>query len=235
MAGFAAKSVRRPFSDRRVVGRRWVHRVLKLRRSATSTITSISITSTANLRRPAIGSGDASWGPGSGLATCVNPLNSQQQTAERRLPCDHQAAEVGLHRVRQRAEPRARQGPRPSAVPQRGRSGNTDPLSAQCAPPRGRPRPGRSAAPCAVKAGACRFPAGTRVRSCHLRQSTEYPQERVERSPQCVCQAGEAGLFKMLHTDGSHPGLSDEDHSTFRLHLALVTGQALLHRLSNRT
>ena len=43
------------------------------------------------------------------------------------------------------------------------------------------------------------------------------------------------GLFKMLHTDGSHPGLSDEDHSTFRLHLALITGQALLRRLSNRT
>jgi hypothetical protein len=41
------------------------------------------------------------------------------------------------------------------------------------------------------------------------------------------------GLFKMLHTDGSHPGLSDEDHSTFRLHLALITGRALLRRLSN--
>ncbi len=42
------------------------------------------------------------------------------------------------------------------------------------------------------------------------------------------------GLFKMLHTDGSHPGLSDEDHSTFRLHLALITGRALLRRLSNQ-
>ncbi|MCW2107099.1 UNVERIFIED_ORG: hypothetical protein M2402_004290 [Rahnella aquatilis] len=41
------------------------------------------------------------------------------------------------------------------------------------------------------------------------------------------------GLFKMLHTDGSHPGLSDEDHSTFRLHLALVTGRMLLRRLYN--
>jgi len=41
------------------------------------------------------------------------------------------------------------------------------------------------------------------------------------------------GLFKMLHTDGSHPGLSDEDHSTFRLHLALITGRTLLRRLSN--
>ena len=39
------------------------------------------------------------------------------------------------------------------------------------------------------------------------------------------------GLFKMLHTDGSHPGLSDEDHSTFRLHLALITGRTLLRRL----
>lgn len=43
------------------------------------------------------------------------------------------------------------------------------------------------------------------------------------------------GLFKMLHTDSSHAGLSDEDHSTFRLHLALITGRALLRRLSNRT
>lgn len=41
------------------------------------------------------------------------------------------------------------------------------------------------------------------------------------------------GLFKMLHTDGSHPGLSDEDHSTFRLHLALITGRTLLRRLNN--
>lgn len=41
------------------------------------------------------------------------------------------------------------------------------------------------------------------------------------------------GLFKMLHTDGSHPGLSDEDHSTFRLHLALLTGRTFLRRLKN--
>lgn len=41
------------------------------------------------------------------------------------------------------------------------------------------------------------------------------------------------GLFKMLHTDGSHPSLSDEDHSTFRLHLALITGRAFLCRLNN--
>lgn len=41
------------------------------------------------------------------------------------------------------------------------------------------------------------------------------------------------GLFKMLHSDGSHPGLSDEDHSTFRLHLGLITGRMLLRRLNN--
>lgn len=40
------------------------------------------------------------------------------------------------------------------------------------------------------------------------------------------------GLFKMLHTDGSHPGLSDEDHSTFRLHLVLVSARTFLRRLS---
>jgi hypothetical protein len=39
------------------------------------------------------------------------------------------------------------------------------------------------------------------------------------------------GLFKMLHTDGSHPGLSDDDHSTFRLHLGLITGRTLLRGL----
>lgn len=43
------------------------------------------------------------------------------------------------------------------------------------------------------------------------------------------------GLFKMLHTDGSHPGLSDEDNSTFRLHLALITGRTVLRRLHNNT
>ena len=39
------------------------------------------------------------------------------------------------------------------------------------------------------------------------------------------------GLFKMLHTEGSHPGLSDEDHCTFRLHLVLVTTRTFLRRL----
>ena len=38
------------------------------------------------------------------------------------------------------------------------------------------------------------------------------------------------GMFKMLHTDGAHPGLSNEDHSTFRLHLFLVTARTFLRR-----
>jgi hypothetical protein len=38
------------------------------------------------------------------------------------------------------------------------------------------------------------------------------------------------GLFKMLHSDGSHPGLSDEEHCTFRLHLVLVTARTFLRR-----
>jgi hypothetical protein len=41
------------------------------------------------------------------------------------------------------------------------------------------------------------------------------------------------GMFKMLHTEGSHPGLSDEDRSTFRLHLALITARTFLRRLRN--
>ena len=39
------------------------------------------------------------------------------------------------------------------------------------------------------------------------------------------------GLFKMLHTEGSHAGLSDVEHSTFRLHLVLVTARTVLRRL----
>jgi hypothetical protein len=39
------------------------------------------------------------------------------------------------------------------------------------------------------------------------------------------------GLFKMLHTEGSHPGLSDEEHCTFRLQVALVTSRMFLRRL----
>jgi hypothetical protein len=41
------------------------------------------------------------------------------------------------------------------------------------------------------------------------------------------------GLFKMLHTEGSHPGLSDEDRSTFRLHIVVVTARTFLRRLKN--
>lgn len=41
------------------------------------------------------------------------------------------------------------------------------------------------------------------------------------------------GLLKMLHTDGSHPGLSDEDHSTLRLHIVLVTARTFLRRFRN--
>ncbi|WP_426268862.1 hypothetical protein ACN9MB_11100 [Dyella kyungheensis] len=40
------------------------------------------------------------------------------------------------------------------------------------------------------------------------------------------------GLFKMLHTQGAHPGLSDQDHSTFRMHVVLVTAGMYLRRLT---
>lgn len=42
------------------------------------------------------------------------------------------------------------------------------------------------------------------------------------------------GLFRRLHPQGSHPGLSDEDDSTFRLHLMLLTALHYLRRLSGR-
>ncbi|AOS40469.1 hypothetical protein [Pseudomonas brassicacearum] len=39
------------------------------------------------------------------------------------------------------------------------------------------------------------------------------------------------GLFNMLNSEGSHPGLSDTEHCTFKLHLTLVTARVLLRRL----
>ena len=43
------------------------------------------------------------------------------------------------------------------------------------------------------------------------------------------------GLMKRLHPQGSHPGLSDEEDSTFRLHLVILTAFYYLKRLDNRT
>lgn len=42
------------------------------------------------------------------------------------------------------------------------------------------------------------------------------------------------GLWTRLHPNGSHPGLSDEDDSTFRYHLTIVFANYLLRRLQNR-
>jgi hypothetical protein len=38
------------------------------------------------------------------------------------------------------------------------------------------------------------------------------------------------GLFKRLHPAGAHPGLSEPDDSTFRLHIVLLTASLLLRR-----
>ena len=38
------------------------------------------------------------------------------------------------------------------------------------------------------------------------------------------------GLVRRLHPQGAHPGLSDEDDSTFRLHVVLLTSALLLRR-----
>ena len=43
------------------------------------------------------------------------------------------------------------------------------------------------------------------------------------------------GLLKRLHPQGSHPGLSDEEDSTFRLHLVILTASYYLKRLNNKT
>jgi hypothetical protein len=39
------------------------------------------------------------------------------------------------------------------------------------------------------------------------------------------------GFFRRLHPAGAHPGLSDEDDSTFRLHLVLLVARNLLRRV----
>jgi hypothetical protein len=41
-------------------------------------------------------------------------------------------------------------------------------------------------------------------------------------------------FFRRLHPQGAHPGLSDEEDSTFRLHLVLLTARSLLKRLEAR-
>lgn len=42
------------------------------------------------------------------------------------------------------------------------------------------------------------------------------------------------GFFRRLHPQGAHPGLSDEEDSTFRLHIVLITARSLLKRLEDR-
>lgn len=42
------------------------------------------------------------------------------------------------------------------------------------------------------------------------------------------------GLMKRLHPSGSHPGLSDEDDCTFRLHIVLLTARLFLSRFNAR-
>ena len=38
------------------------------------------------------------------------------------------------------------------------------------------------------------------------------------------------GIFKRLHPEGSHPGLSEEEDCTFRLHMVLITARYFLRR-----
>ena len=42
------------------------------------------------------------------------------------------------------------------------------------------------------------------------------------------------GVFKRLNPQGAHPGLSDEEDSTFRLHLVLLLGRLFLRRFDVR-
>ena len=38
------------------------------------------------------------------------------------------------------------------------------------------------------------------------------------------------GIFKRLHPEGGHPGLSDEEDCTFRLHMVLLVARLFLRR-----
>jgi len=40
------------------------------------------------------------------------------------------------------------------------------------------------------------------------------------------------GFFKRLHPSGSHPGLSDEEDATFRLHLVIIVASHFMRRLN---
>lgn len=42
------------------------------------------------------------------------------------------------------------------------------------------------------------------------------------------------GLFKRLNPEGSHPGLSEEEDCTFRLHIVLITARLVLRRFTKR-
>lgn len=43
------------------------------------------------------------------------------------------------------------------------------------------------------------------------------------------------GFWKRLHPEGNHPGLSDEEDSTFRYHISIVVALNLLTRLTKRS
>jgi hypothetical protein len=42
------------------------------------------------------------------------------------------------------------------------------------------------------------------------------------------------GLIRRLHPHGSHPGLSEDEDSTFRLHIVLLTARLVLRRFSEQ-
>ncbi len=43
------------------------------------------------------------------------------------------------------------------------------------------------------------------------------------------------GLIKRLHPEGPHPGLSDDDDSTFRMHIVLLTAMLFLRRYDQKS
>ena len=59
--------------------------------------------------------------------------------------------------------------------------------------------------------------------------STDLNEWMIGKNPAGFVQ----GFWKRLHPQGSHPGLSDEEDSTFRLHLVILTASHYMKRLDN--
>ena len=81
-----------------------------------------------------------------------------------------------------------------------------------------------------IAAELCRAVSGRRARWRSLREFAVEMGDASENGPYAV--SGPANTsYRRLHSAGAHPGLSDQDDSTFRLHLVLLVARMLLRRI----